>query len=292
MEAAVLCSGSKGNCTLVRTAGMTVLIDVGMSTKRYLVDSLAQFGCTIDDIDAVLVTHSHSDHVKQLKAVLGKPVYSWCPLDPGKCPAKGPAFQHYEILPWRTYTFKDLTVQTIALSHDSGKTLGFILLADGEKLVYITDTGFVRQDAEPLLQNADYYILESNHDPMMLEQTRRPRVIKQRILSAQGHLDNEYASRLLCRLLGKRTRKIVLAHLSEEANTPELALETLQEIMEENHLDPAAFQIKTAEQYEPLVVAGFETHAPDNPAEDSSAPGAKPVRVPEPAQTAAPQRLN
>lgn len=258
MEIAVLCSGSKGNSTLIRTAGMTLLIDAGMSTKRYLVESLARFGCTIDDIDAVLVTHSHSDHVKQLRALLGKPVYSWCPLDPGKCPVNAPAFVHYEIQPWKTYTFQDITVQTIALSHDSGKTLGFIVLADGQKLVYITDTGFVRQDAEPLLVDADYYIMESNHDPMMLEQTRRPRVLKQRILSAQGHLDNEYASRLLCRLVGEKTRRIVLAHLSEEANTPELALDTLHDIMEENDLDPSRFQIDAASQNEPLLVCGFE----------------------------------
>lgn len=280
MEIVVLCSGSKGNSTLVRTSQMTLLIDVGMSSKRYLTESLAKAGCTIADIDAVLVTHSHSDHIRQLKAVLGKPVYSWCPLDPGKCPASAPAFEHYEILPWKTYTFKDITVQTIALSHDAGKTLGFVLMAEGEKLVYITDTGFVRQDAEVLLQDADYYIMESNHDPMMLEQTRRPRVLKQRILSARGHLDNEYASRLLCRILGPKTRKIVLAHLSEEANTPELALETLQEVMKENDLDPSQFWMETASQNEVLRVTDPENrsadsalfHGPANTAGLSAAP--------------------
>lgn len=248
MEITVLCSGSRGNSTLVRTGRFSLLIDVGMSTKKYLKDALAQAGSSLEEIDAVLVTHSHSDHIRQLKAVLGKPVYSWCPLDPGPCPKKAPEFIHYEILPWKTYGLGDITVQTIGLSHDAGRTLGFVLLADGQKLVYITDTGFVRKDAEPLLRDADYYIMESNHDPMMLEHTRRPRMVKQRILSEQGHMDNEYASRLLCRLITPRTRKVVLAHLSQEANTPQLAISTFESTLEECGMDPSSLQIEAASQ--------------------------------------------
>lgn len=278
MEITVLCSGSRGNSTLVRTARFSLLIDVGMSTKKYLKDALAQAGSCLEDIDAVLVTHSHSDHIKQLKAVLGKPVYSWCPLDPGPCAKSAPEFIHYEILPWKTYGLGDITVQTIGLSHDAGKTLGFVLLADGQKLVYITDTGFVRKDAEPLLRDADYYIMESNHDPMMLEHTRRPRMVKQRILSEQGHMDNEYASRLLCRLITPRTRKVVLAHLSQEANTPGLAISTFESTLEECGMDPASLQIEAASQDTILHVT--EPH-PDGADASAADQASLPLRLPE-----------
>lgn len=233
MKYYVLASGSKGNCTLIEHNGLRVLIDCG-TTKRYLLEQFAALRLSLEDIDAVLVTHDHSDHTKQIKLFRSKTIYT-------------PAQDAYgiRIEPYAPFTISDLCITPIQTSHDADDSVGYVIAANQQKLVYITDTGYVREHDYSLISGADYYILESNHDPELLMKTSRPYVIKQRILSDSGHLSNEDAAGVLSRIVTEQTKEIVLAHLSMEANTEELALKTSYDILQNK-----AIRISVAKQYE------------------------------------------
>ncbi|WP_075876814.1 MBL fold metallo-hydrolase [Merdibacter massiliensis] len=217
MKAALLESGSKGNCCLIKHKGTKIVIDCG-GTKRYLQQCLQTLQCDVSDADALLVTHTHKDHVAQLNSFRHLPAYAWADL--GR--------EQQQVEPFETFWIKDIQVQVLPLSHDAEHTIGFVLEADGEKLVYITDTGYVRNDVKERICNADYYVFESNHDVEMLMQTNRPIYIKQRIINDYGHLNNEDSAQVLREVIGERTKEIVLAHISQEGNTRAQAHQTLE----------------------------------------------------------------
>ena len=243
MQVDLLCSGSKGNSCLIRTKNSSLLIDCG-STKKYLMNALGSVNQRVDDLNALLVTHAHTDHVSQLKHFRHLPVYSYCDLKD--------LDNHRIVRPLQEFDINEFHIQVISLSHDSPNTVGYVIYADGKKLVYVTDTGYVSNEVKTYLENADYYIFESNHDIEMLMATKRPFFLKQRIQSDTGHLNNEYSARLMVEMIGDKTKEIVLAHLSEEANTKEKALATYHQIFIENGVD---FEnIKVASQVD--VVSG------------------------------------
>ena len=223
MKFTIFCSGSKGNSTLIETATTRVLIDCG-HTKRHLLNAFAQAERSPQTIDAVLITHDHIDHVSQLKLFHHCPVYA-----PVHLSARPDAFR---ITPGVRFDINDLSFLPIALSHDAELTVGYVVSDRQERLVYITDTGYVRETDWEALRNAEHYIFESNHDVELLMATSRPYPIKSRILSDNGHLSNQDSARLLARLIGPQTQSIILAHLSQEANTERHALETLVETFE------------------------------------------------------------
>lgn len=250
MEVDLLCSGSKGNACLVRTAKACVLIDCGPSTVRYLKQSLESVHCSIPEIQALFITHTHSDHIRQLRFFTHCPVYAPCALHPVDSKKQPVPIDWHCFEAGMSMRVQDLSVQALRLSHDSGPTIGFLMEADGEKLVYITDTGYINGSLMPLLADADYYIMESNHDVSMLMNSHRPMVLKQRILSDEGHLANENAAWVLSHCVSKRTKVIVLAHLSEETNTPELALGALHRRFVDCNIDESQLDIRVAGQYE------------------------------------------
>jgi phosphoribosyl 1,2-cyclic phosphodiesterase len=239
MRADLLCSGSKGNSCLVRSGKDAILIDCG-STKRHLLGALSQAGMEKENLTALLVTHTHSDHISQLKHFHHLPVYSWCPLD---CP------DHHSVLPGQHFQLGGFWVTVLGLSHDAGTTAGYILDDGKSRLVYVTDTGYVPERLLPVMANADAYIFESNHDPKQLMATNRPVYLKQRILSDTGHLCNQDCALNLARIAGENTKHVILAHISQEANTPETALETFRQVYEKKR-GPMTFQLQAAGQYE------------------------------------------
>lgn len=221
-------SGSKGNCFLLQDESVSLMIDCG-GTKARIMKGLQEAGITVSDLDAVLITHSHTDHISQLKTVLERPVYSMCQLNvSGRIP----------IVPEQPFQIGHLTVQPLVLSHDVPDTAGFIIQNFHEKLVYITDTGYVRESFLPLIKGADYIILESNHDTEMLMETSRPMFLKMRIAGDSGHLCNEDCAAVLKKTVTANTKMIVLAHISQQANTPEKALASagaaLEQLAEKN----------------------------------------------------------
>ncbi len=216
MRVDLLASGSKGNACVVRDGTTCILIDCG-TTKKYLFSALAKVGVQMDEIDALLITHEHSDHISQVKHFRNLSVYSPVPI------VDVDTFQVREL---QSFYIETLKITPIALSHDAPHTTGYVFENGQEKLVYITDTGYVPQKYFNLLKDADMYVMESNHDVDLLMRTRRPQYVKARIYSDEGHLNNEDCADVLSKLITKRTKAIFLAHISQEGNTRELALDT------------------------------------------------------------------
>jgi phosphoribosyl 1,2-cyclic phosphodiesterase len=226
-----LASGSKGNCIYLGTSTTKILIDAGISTKS-IRERLKTIGVALEEIDAVLITHEHTDHVQALDILgckMGIPVFTnsetakaiYAILD--ACP-KFKIFSTGE-----TFEFGDLEVHPFSVQHDAVEPVAFIIQAGGLKLGFCTDLGFVTTLVSGKLQGCDYLYVEANHEPSMVHASARPKIYKQRVLSRQGHLSNEECAKLIELVYHKDLKHIHLAHLSRECNAPELALKTITE---------------------------------------------------------------
>lgn len=228
MKYDVVSSGSKGNATLIFSHGEVLLIDFGISKKR-IEKALAGYGHGFDDIEAFFVTHDHSDHASGIfNAPIGK-VFAGVP--------SLPKMEHslesgHLVKPFETKIVGRFKVTSVPLSHDAKNTLGYVIDDGEESLVYLTDTGFVPEKDYPYIQGKTYYIFESNHDPEMLFNSKRPDYLIRRIISDKGHLSNADSAYYLSNLIGEHTEEIVLAHLSSECNTPEIAMSTYEAVMQ------------------------------------------------------------
>ena len=243
MRFTILASGSKGNCTLVEGEGTKILIDCGIS-GRAVKTGLAAAGTTLDQISGVLVTHTHSDHIKGIKAVRDLPLFAPCEIKE--------RYDERIVTPYVSFEIGSFVITPVKLSHDAPECVGYIIECGDEKLVSITDTGYISAMNEEMIRNADYYIFEANHDVGMLMETDRPAYLKARILSDSGHMNNEDAGYVLSRVTGPSTREIVLAHLSEEANDPGLAYDVVYGILAENGVDLHRVLLRCASQHEAL----------------------------------------
>ncbi len=242
MELAIcsFASGSSGNCFLVKTEQTAVLVDAGIS-GRQVENSLAALGMKASDISAVLITHEHSDHIRGLRIVSSKscaPVYAskgtFCGIEfSDELESKVP------FSPGESFSVGDIQIASFATSHDAAEPAGFTFMAGGRKIAIVTDTGTVTEDCYCQVKDADILVLESNHDESVLRMGRYPWFLKQRILSDEGHLSNEAAARMVLRILQEeqasgrqeKNRLVLLAHLSKENNFPEMALQTMSNIL-------------------------------------------------------------
>ena len=225
MKFNLLASGSKGNSFYLQSGQTKVLIDCG-TTKKYLVNALKECGVTILDLDALVITHDHSDHVSQIRHFKDIDIYS---------PVDIVDMDTFRVRPLQKFTIGELIFTPIALSHDALNTTGYIIEDGIEKLVYVTDTGYVNDRYIPLMKGADWIVLESNHDVEMLMHTSRPQFLKMRIYGDDGHLNNEDCADILNQIVTENTKMIILAHLSEQANTREKALAVSKEVLLQQH---------------------------------------------------------
>lgn len=217
MDIVFVASGSKGNATLLRQGDTLLQIDMGIS-KKEVATGLKRLNASFDDIAALLLTHNHSDHTKGVGLYHGKiPIYTG-PLTLGE----EEVFEALE--PGLGVEIGDITVLPFAASHDAPTPLNFVFLSGDEKFVYVTDTGTILDENLPLLQNATYYLFESNYDHKMLYASSRPLILKDRIASEVGHLSNADSASYLQSLIGPKTKQIFLGHVSDECNTVEKAL--------------------------------------------------------------------
>ncbi len=246
MKYYVLESGSKGNCTVIKGAETVLVIDCG-GTKRYLQKKLNETDTELDSVDALLITHEHSDHIRQIKMFSNVDIFSPCKL---------PDLEYTKVVPYQSFTVGEFSIMPIALSHDVRDVVGYVISDGRETLVSVTDTGYVSHVNEDYIKNAEYYIFESNYDPGMLMGSDRPTYLKVRIISDSGHMGNEDSARVLARVIGERTREIVLAHISEECNTEEMALNTLKKVFAEHEIDSSRYRITAARQRE-MCKGGF-----------------------------------
>ncbi|MFQ8706157.1 MAG: MBL fold metallo-hydrolase [Thomasclavelia sp.] len=228
MEFHILASGSKGNSTFIYDNGVGILIDCGI-TRKQLLFKLNSLGFEEHDINYVLLTHDHYDHNKNI-SIFNQDI-CFC----GKGCIKGIDTSH-EIEPYKLFKLAHFEIMPLSISHDATSPLAFVIKGDEECILYMTDTGYVSQKNRKYIINLDYYIIESNHDIEMLMATNRPYFLKRRIQGDTGHLDNVYSARLMVDLIGDKTKEVVLAHLSEEANSESKALETYKNIFNENNI--------------------------------------------------------
>lgn len=245
----VISSGSKGNATLVFTEENIFLIDLGIASSS-LETELALFNKKITDITALFVTHNHTDHIKGLKAISPKKQFA---LD-GTLPSELSNVMEIN----KPVLFGNDKIIAFPTEHDAINPCGFMIEADGEKLVYMTDTGVYLSINNELVHNPQYLIIESNHDVKMLMNTNRPIELKQRILSEHGHLCNEDSAFAALEIIGKDTKEIVLAHLSEEANTPETALAAYEKVFRFKHVNVQRYKIRCANQWTHLIGGNYE----------------------------------
>ena len=245
----VIASGSKGNATLVFTKENIFLIDLGIPAK-VLEAELTKFNKTTKDIDALFITHNHADHYRGLKTVSPKKQYALF----GTLPTS----LSNVIEEGKTIEMNGVKITPFMVSHDAVNPCGYVFEDEDEKLVYMTDTGKFLTRNLPLIKNPDYLIIESNHDISMELKCDRPMILKQRIMSDYGHLCNEDSAFAALEIIGDRTKEIVLAHLSEEANTPEVALEAYEKVFKYAHVDIKKYKVRCAMQHEHLIGGHYE----------------------------------
>lgn len=224
MKACVLASGSKGNSTYIETDKLRFLVDVGPSCA-YIERSLRSIGVEPSSIKMVFLTHTHVDHVAGLRVFLKKyhprvymteKMYSELTID---------VDDYFYIN--REIVIEDLDILPIKTSHDVLESHGYVFTSGGRSIVHITDTGYINVKNFDKLKSKNLYIFESNHDVRMLREGKYPYHLQQRILSDRGHLSNKDSAYYLSEFIDENTKKIVLIHLSEENNTPDIALNTL-----------------------------------------------------------------
>lgn len=257
MRLVSLASGSSGNCIYVGDDNTHILVDVGLSKKR-TEETLNQIDLTLKDIDAILITHEHSDHIGGLGVIsraCGIPIYATRGTFEGIRTAKLgelDASLFHPIEAELPFLINHLEVDPMKISHDAREPVAYRFYENEKKAAIVTDLGTYNQSIVDALQGFDILFLEANHDINMLQVGRYPYPLKQRILGEKGHLSNDACGRLLSVLLHDGIRYIELGHLSHENNYPELAYETvkLEVTAADNPYDGNDFPIYVAKRHE------------------------------------------
>ncbi|PLX48346.1 MAG: MBL fold metallo-hydrolase [Desulfobulbaceae bacterium] len=229
MKFCVLGSGSKGNATYVEAGGRALLIDAGFS-GREISQRLERVGASMARVEGILLTHEHNDHI-QGAGVLSRKYKTALLANQATFQAAGPRLGKVAMFqPFQTgekFTFAGFSIHPFATSHDTAEPVGFVIEHQGLTLGFCTDTGMVSRLLQQRLAGCHGLVLECNHDLQMLAAGPYPLHLQQRVRSRQGHLANNDAARFLGDLLHAHLQHVVLAHLSETNNQPELALEAV-----------------------------------------------------------------
>jgi phosphoribosyl 1,2-cyclic phosphodiesterase len=233
-----LASGSKGNCIYLGSGRTKILIDAGISAKS-LKAKLEEINVDLADIDAILISHEHTDHIQGLKVLAYK---MGIPVLANHETAKGivetfhdcPKFKIFST--GESFEFGDLEIHPFTIQHDTLDPVAFTIKTGSLKLGFCTDLGFVTTLVQNQLKECDYLYVEANHQPSMVHASSRPMIYKQRVLGRSGHLSNEACGNLLSAVAHPNLKHVHLAHLSSECNTPETALSVVGGILQEKSL--------------------------------------------------------
>ena len=234
MRLCSIASGSSGNCIYVGSDATHLLIDVGISGKR-TEQGLKELGISPKELDGILITHEHADHISGLGVIsrkYGVPIYATRGTveEMKRCRSLGKVDEElfHPIQADKKFTIKDLIVDPMRISHDAAEPVAYRIRYGDKKVAVATDLGFFNDYIVECLKGMDALLLEANHDVNMLQVGPYPYYLKQRILGERGHLSNENCGRQLSRILHDKLQGIVLGHLSQENNLPELAYETVR----------------------------------------------------------------
>lgn len=249
MQVSILASSSQGNATFIKTAKHKILVDAGFSGKK-LESLMNGIGESLQNIDSVFITHEHSDHIKGLGVLMRKypvNVYAnqktWSAITEKSSMGELPREQMQILEANQSLCLDDVDVESFSVSHDAIDPQFYQFASDNKRMTLLTDTGYVNERLLDRVKGSDAYLLEFNHDTMMLRDGPYSWSLKQRILSDSGHLSNTAGAKTLIDLVDRHTKKVFLGHLSPHNNTKTLA---------HNSADEACFL------YEPEVNSDFE----------------------------------
>lgn len=232
-------SGSSGNCYFIYTENEGLLVDVGVGI-RTLKKHFKDYGLNFSQVNSVLITHDHADHIKSVGSISHDyhlPVYATREvhqgIDRNYCVAKKvvASLRHY-ITPGESIKIgNDFVVTSFTVPHDSSDNVGYFIEGGNTNICIITDAGMVTPEMEKFIAKSHYLVIEANHDVEMLLQGPYPQHLKNRILSGNGHLSNKDCGEALAKNINESLRHVWLCHLSEENNHPELARKTIETIL-------------------------------------------------------------
>lgn len=236
----ILASGSTGNALYVESDEHSFLVDAGFSGKQ-MEALFGQIDRDISKLSGLFVTHEHIDHIKGIGVLARKyklPVYAnektWRAMD--RTVGTIPTDQKFIFNMETVKSFGSIEIESFGVSHDAAEPMFYVFHHSGKKLVIITDTGYVSDRMKGTISNADAFIFESNHDVQMLRMGRYPWNIKRRILSDVGHVSNEDAAIAMSDVIGDKTKKVFLAHLSLDNNMKDLARMSVSQTLQSQGL--------------------------------------------------------
>ena len=247
-----LASGSKGNALYLETPEVKLLIDAGLSPKQMEI-RLNEIGVSLSEIEAILVTHDHSDHISGIATLSQKfqiPVLANGETAKAIVSALGMVPRFKIFTTGESFTFKDLEILPFSIPHDTVDPVGFTIKHGNTKLGIAADLGFGTSLVKRVLKDCDYLYLEANHEESFVYASHRPRVYKERVLSKLGHLSNKASADILSEVAHPGLVAVHLAHLSSECNSKEKALEVVNEMLEKRGIRlnvSIAYQDKVSE---------------------------------------------
>lgn len=258
MDFCSITSGSSGNCIYVGSDRTGILIDAGISGKR-VETGLNAINRTVREMDGILVTHEHSDHIKGLGVLARRyhlPIYATggtiAAIKSSTSLGVIEEELFHEIYPDENFLIQDLEIAPFSISHDAAQPVAYRVNHQEKSVGVVTDLGVYTDYTVEKLKGLDSILLEANHDINMLQVGAYPYYLKQRILGRRGHLSNENAGRLLCEILHDKLKSIILGHLSKENNYEALAYETVcaEVTLGENPYKASDFLISVAKRDE------------------------------------------
>ncbi|MDF2538264.1 MAG: hypothetical protein K0S76_1285 [Herbinix sp.] len=257
MKLCSIASGSSGNCVYVGSSTTNLLVDAGISAKR-IENGLNGIDITPDTIQGILITHEHSDHISGLGILVRKyhiPVYATyetaIAIRQIKSMGEMPEDAFHYIKPNEAFQINDICVEPFSTSHDAVNPVCYTMHSEGQKVGIATDLGKYDDYIVGKLKDAELLFIEANHDVNMLMVGRYPYYLKQRILGDRGHLSNDTSADLISKLINRKLRHILLAHLSKENNYEELAYETVYSELNLRGVSIAGIDLSVAHREQP-----------------------------------------
>lgn len=250
-----LYSGSTGNSLYVQSDNTKILVDAGVSGKK-IVEALESINVLPEELDAILVSHEHTDHIKSVGTLSKKfniPVYAnngtWNSMPSEQ--AKITSNNQYKFKTSEDFEIGDLRIHSFKTPHDAAESCGFSILNSNTKLSIATDLGHITKEIMNSLEDSSFIMLESNYEPEVLRACSYPYSLKTRISGPNGHLSNYDAGNVITTLMHSGLKDVMLGHLSKESNFPELAYRTVLNAINENSSNRNKINLNVASRFEP-----------------------------------------